>query len=59
MIINGIEYNLSRMNRTTHKRRNDMRVWFPFHFNDLNFNENIGMFEIISHENRIVNTNRQ
>jgi len=47
------------MNKTTHKTRNDMRVWFPFHFSDLNFNENIGMFETISQENRSVDTNRK
>ena len=59
MIINGSEYNFRIMNRTMHKTRNDIRVWFPSHFNDLIFNENIGMFETISHENSSVITNRK
>lgn len=47
------------MKSITHKIRNDIRVWFPFHLSDLNFNENMGILETISHENRIVQINRK
>ena len=49
-MIKGMAANLSAASKTTERIMNRNRTSFPFHPNDLNLKENIGISEIISAE---------